>query len=113
MPSWKCNQGVALCGHLIYKHYIIMFGGATTGHKDMDTICVLNVKSVDDGWIELNHIKCPMPNAYVSVVDTKDNIHILSNKHYSISISSVLKEAKKVKEDHAKAIRTNDDLRKQ
>eukprot|EP01083_Nonionella_stella_P159050 518441_1 len=71
-----------------------------------------------------------MPSGYDAVVDTKDNIHILGGKHYSISISSVLKDilgneeeeekrdpqtedAKKAKEDHAKAIRTNDDLRKQ
>eukprot|EP01083_Nonionella_stella_P118333 353256_1 len=99
MPSWKCNQGVCDCGYLMYKHYIIMFGGATTGNKRLDTICVLNVRSADDGWIELNHIKCPMPSEYHAVVDTMDNIHILSGyndkkdcKHYSISISSVLKD---------------------
>eukprot|EP01083_Nonionella_stella_P155206 501089_1 len=87
------NQGVYYCGYLMYKHYIIMFGGETTDWKKMDTICVLNVKSVDDGWIELKHIKCPMPSGYVAVVDAKENIHILSRskdcKHYSISISSV------------------------
>eukprot|EP01083_Nonionella_stella_P177918 626943_1 len=92
MPSWKCNQGVCACGHLMHKHYIIMSGGVTTGYKWSDTICVLNVKSVDDGWIELNHIKCPMPSKYGAVVDAKDNIHILMNKHHSISISSVLKD---------------------
>eukprot|EP01083_Nonionella_stella_P086029 238741_1 len=99
MSSWKCNECVALCGYLMYKNYAIMLGGQTTGRKVMDTICVLNVKSVDDGWIELNHIKCPMPSRYVAVLATKENIHILTQyndnedcKHYSISILSVLKD---------------------
>eukprot|EP01083_Nonionella_stella_P275281 934830_1 len=86
-----------------------------------------------------------MPSQCVAVVDTKDTIHILSGlqtlfylndkkdcKHYSISISSVLKdildnededekhdmqseEMKQAlaKEDHAKAIETIDELTKQ
>eukprot|EP01083_Nonionella_stella_P183162 661090_1 len=102
----------------MFKHYIIIFGGRTTGQW-CDTVCVLNVKSVDDGWIELKHIKCPTPDMYAAVVDTKENIHILSDKHHSISISSVLKdildnedeeekqdtqseEMKQAKEDHTK-----------
>eukprot|EP01083_Nonionella_stella_P018693 51997_1 len=95
-----------------------MFGGYVPG-KCADTICVLNVKSVDDGWIELKDIKCPTPSYYLAVVDAMDHIHILGNKqHYSISTSSVLKDildnedeeekhdtqAEEVNEDHKKAI---------
>ena len=94
------------CGIVVYKHWLLTFGGE--GHKDgfkpdgyIDNIYLLDLKG-NDGWIELEHVKCPIKSRYYAILDDNNMVHLITgvNKwpdwrksmtgHYSIPISTLL-----------------------
>ena len=67
-------------GYVIYKDYIIIFGGTehkARSRKYFDNIYVLDISDRENEWKEIN-IKCPQKSTYLAVLaDTKyDNIGI-------------------------------------
>ena len=98
--KWKLPFGNHLCGYILYKHYVIIFGGSTNPQSFEDSIYLLNLES-DDGWKELKHIKCPIKAEYMAVL-SDNHVHLFlgSNQwpnwrdgergHYTLPISTIL-----------------------
>eukprot|EP01084_Bolivina_argentea_P124409 220462_1 len=114
-------------GYIIYQHFIITFGGLSNKKRNMlmDDIFVLNlepqnstvvhgymrtnscsidiVKLVgqyyDNGWRNINEIKCPKRCNYKVILTLDENIHLFDesifrsqfdvNGHYSIPLSTI------------------------
>eukprot|EP01084_Bolivina_argentea_P224534 379656_1 len=98
--NYKLKEPAAQCGYLLYKHYILRFGGF---YKEfMDTIYLLDLNQ-DNGWIKLNHVRCPMASQYLAILDSNNYIHLFTtinkfpkwsdsvNKHYSIAIYAIFR----------------------
>ena len=97
--EFKCKQPVTKCGPIVYGKYLILFGGDADVY--IDTIYLLDLEG-DVGWIELKHLKCPIPSAYLAVLTDDNFVHLFTEinewpewqeserGHYSIPISTVL-----------------------
>ena len=104
-PEWKLPKRIYRFGHVLYKHYIIIFGGNTnksySGFVSENTIYVLDL-NCDDGWEEIKHIKCPLSSNYLAVLTDDNYVHLITEtnvwpnwrdsqrRHYSIHISTIL-----------------------
>ena len=73
--EWKLPIGILGCDYILYKHYMIIFGGCTWEGNVvfLDSIYLLDLES-NDGWKELHHIKCPIPSKYIAVLDNYNHI---------------------------------------
>ena len=58
--KYKLKTPLTTCGYILYKCYIITFGGYTLGGKYIDAIYILDLES-DIGWIELEHTNVQYP----------------------------------------------------
>ena len=105
--EWKLPEAIYRFGHILYKHYIIIFGGnvldnnSKSGSTNLNGIYVLDMSS-DEGWREIKHIKCPLNSNYLAVLTPDNFIHLVSEinvwpnwkeskmKHYAIHISTIL-----------------------
>ena len=88
-------------GYVIYKQYIITFGGGMGGIQFNDKIYLLDLENDDNGWMEVKHIKCPFSSRFVAVLNDY-HVHIFSELgkwpnwedsqrgHYSVPISTIL-----------------------
>ena len=97
----KLPKPVHSCGHILYKHYLIIFGGSAAAQKYQDSIFILDLRS-DGGWKKLEHIKCPIAGNYLATIRGNGDVHLftLINKwpnwkdtecgHYSLPISELL-----------------------
>ena len=71
-PEWKLPTTLYRFGCVIYKHYILIFGGCQWDSVDKpifhDSIFVLDLEGGDKaGWKELTHIKCPIASKYMAI----------------------------------------------
>ena len=99
--KYKLKSGLCCGGCVMYKQYIITFGGEVSLGRFTDKIYVLDLKC-DMGWVELKHIQCPIAGDYVVILDGDDRIHLFSSinewprwqksvvKHFSISAKEIL-----------------------
>ena len=94
------KYGIFKCGYVIFKDYIMTFGGSLARQVYTDAIFVLDLRR-DQGWIELQHIKCPLKSNYRAVLDGENNVHLMSTsnefdriEHYSIPIKHILRDGK-------------------
>ena len=101
-PQWAFKHTLYGCGCMIFKHWIITFGGKIYDdiNECIDTIYLLDLNK-DIGWIKLKHIKCPLKSRYLAVLTHDFHVHLFSsiNKwpnfqdsivvHYSIHISDI------------------------
>ena len=96
-PENKLIKGMYGCGHVLYKNFIVTFGGYT---KDgyTDNIFVLNMES-NTKWMEIQHIRCPIKSRYEAALTPNNEVHLWSThndqgvyKHYSIPIGSILRD---------------------
>ena len=93
------------CGYILFKNYIITFGGATATDKYTDAIYILNLNK-DHGWIEVKHTKCPIASQYRAVLVDEHYVHLYTRfnkwpnwqesaiKHYSICIKEIVKDVR-------------------
>eukprot|EP01084_Bolivina_argentea_P065099 118683_1 len=101
--DYKLPLVVAACGFVLYKDCIILFGGQTDGDIFLDTIYLLKLNGSNNGWIKLEHIKCPIKSQYIAVLDSNQKyVHLFTKtnkwpkceqsvlKHYSILISKIV-----------------------
>ncbi len=89
--NWKLINGLDSCGYILYKHYIITFGGQITSDKRTDVIYILNMKDNNNlGWTELKHIKCPIASQYCAILDSHNNVRLFTkyNEEYVIKLYS-------------------------
>ena len=75
--KYKLPKNLEMCGYILYKHYIVIFGGEGTGNKFTDTIYLLDLKK-DFDWKEVKHIKCPMKSKYVATVTADNMVHLFT-----------------------------------
>ena len=99
--EWKLPIPLAGCGNVLYKDYVIIFGGVTLDADFIDTVYLLDLQK-DDGWEAIQHIKCPIASKYSAVLTSDNHVHLFTetNKwpawkmsvsaHYSIPISTIL-----------------------
>eukprot|EP01084_Bolivina_argentea_P255470 429698_1 len=95
--NYKLPFGVVWCGFVLYKDCIILFGGMTDGKTLLDSIYLLKLND-NNGWIKLEHIKCPIKSAYMAVLDSNQKyVHLFTggneqkvSKHYSILLSKIV-----------------------
>ena len=100
-PKYKVPNSVLGCGYVLYKHFILIFGGKIKSAVYSDNIYILDLKN-DIGWIKIKHIKCPLCSVYRAVLDEENNVHLFSRinkwpnwqdsvvEHYSIPIKQIL-----------------------
>ena len=92
-PQFKLKQPLLDCGCIIYKNYILTFGGQTVNGECIDKIYLLHLKN-NNGWIEIKEFQCPIKSCYRAVLDTNGHAHLFTyvNKemHYSIDIKPIL-----------------------
>eukprot|EP01084_Bolivina_argentea_P065098 118678_1 len=101
--NYKLPLRVNGCGFVLYKDCIILFGGQTDGDIFLDTIYLLKLNGSNNGWIKLEHIKCPIKSQYIAVLDSNQKyVHLFTKsnkwpeykqsvlKHYSILISKIV-----------------------
>ena len=99
--EFKLIKGLNKSAHILFGQYVIMFGGNEWGGEYTDCIYLLDLES-NEGWIELKHIKCPLPGRYLAVL-TEDNwVHLITevmkwpkweesvSGHYAVPISTIL-----------------------
>ena len=86
------------CGYVIYKHYIITFGGNIAYDEYIDNIYILDMRDEEKGWIE-SKMKCPKKSEYRGILTSNGDIHLFQagNKkyesgHYSIHSSFILED---------------------
>ena len=93
----KCKLSIPIrdCGHILFKNYIIIFGGQSRSGY-LDSIYLLNLNKKNDGWKQLS-VKCPILSHYIAVLAPDNTVHIITrynkdNKrgHYSLSISAIM-----------------------
>ena len=101
-PEYKLKDGIFSCGYVLFKNFIVIFGG-DDGSDFHDEIYALDLRK-DDGWVELKHIKCPLKSQYRAIVDGDGDVHLYTRinewpiwehseiKHYSMPISHILKD---------------------
>ena len=99
-PEWRLPRALACCGHILYRDWVIIFGGVSTAFEYLDRIYLLDL-SGDNGWQELTHLRCPMTSRYLAVMCDGD-VHLFAgyNKdgswldsekgHYVISIQDLM-----------------------
>ena len=99
--KYKLRNGICNCGYILYRQYIITFGGQLGAGEFTDKIYVLDLKS-NVGWFELGHIECPLKGNYKAILDGDGRVHLFCNanewpnwedsviKHYAIPIKTVL-----------------------
>ena len=99
--QYKFKRGIAGCGCIFYDNHIVIFGGNEGDSEYFDSIHALDLKS-DAGWIELQHMKCPLASSYRAVLDGDDNVHLFTQinqwpnwevsqiRHFSIGIRDIL-----------------------
>jgi len=99
--QWKLPIPLCGFGHVLFKNFILIFGGIAD-RKYLDTIYLLDLKKSNQGWTVLKHTKCPLKSEYLAVLAAGDNIHLFAtlNKypnwkesergHYSLPISRIL-----------------------
>eukprot|EP01084_Bolivina_argentea_P125450 222266_1 len=112
----KCKlvKGLFGCGYILYDNtYIITFGGSHSWAEYIDTIFVLNIKQ-NGNWFELKQIKCPLPSAYLAILDSENNIHLFTQhnkhavkKHFVCKISTILRHIYDAVEVFNKEIRVS------
>ena len=102
--KWKLPMPLMAFGYVIFKHYLLIFGGSTSGDKFQDAIYLLNLRDVNKGWKKLIHIKCPIASNYIAVLlkDDKNTVHIFATGnispnwedsqrgHYSLPIAGII-----------------------
>ena len=100
-PEWKLPKLMNQFGLVLYKHYILIFGGGIWDHIKVTYQTAIYLLDLDgnesEGWKELNHIKCP-DGAWYNAVITMDNyVHLISTStredeysHYSLHIANIL-----------------------
>lgn len=80
-PKWRLPLPLRFFGHVLYKHYLLIFGGITTNNNYIDSIHLLDLDDDNGGWKELRHIKCPHPSVYIATL-TGDgiecNVHLFT-----------------------------------
>ena len=74
MKKYKLPLPMYGCGHILHNNLIIILGGETDDDYSA-TIYVLDLKK-DDGWIEIQKIKCPIPSTYDAVIDAEERTFI-------------------------------------
>ena len=72
-PNWNLPEPLEYFGYIIFKHYVLIFGGATTNAKFVDTIYLLDLLPENQGWRKLMHIKCPIASQYRAVLINDEN----------------------------------------
>ena len=99
--EFKLKNGRNKCAFVLYKNYLISFGGNPSWGKFVESICLLDLDD-DVGWIELVHVKCPIASRYLAVLTPDLYVHLLTEfnvwpqwreserAHYSIPISTIL-----------------------
>ena len=100
-PQWKLPTCMMSFGYVLYKHYVITFGGDTFDEKYMDSIYFLNLQR-GDAWKQLKHIKCPLKSGFNAILTSDNKIHLFANinkwpnwkdsskGHFSISIKDLM-----------------------
>ena len=103
-PNWRLPFANDGCGYILYRHFIVMFGGQDNWYQWLDTIYLLDLTNNDQGWKKLDHIKCPIPSKYLAVLTPDNHVHLLtdinkwpnwqeSNRgHWSISMKDLMGE---------------------
>ena len=100
----KLPRAVEMCGYVLFRHYIIIFGGEGTaiqGDKFMDTIYIFDLNKRIQGWKLVKHIKCPIRSKYCAIIDSDNMVHLFTEinrfdnwrkseyGYYSIPIASI------------------------
>eukprot|EP01084_Bolivina_argentea_P159274 277413_1 len=102
LVEWIENKNAALitplwqCGYVLYKNYIITFGGNLNfGKRVTDRITVIDIYNIDIGW-KISNMKCPKEQVYHAVVSTdQSSVHLFTRdgtKHFVISIASLMQD---------------------
>lgn len=78
--KWKLPMPLQGFGCVIFKHYLLIFGGSTSGDQFIDAIYLLNLNISNRGWRRLYHIKCPIKSNYTAVImnDHENTVHIFA-----------------------------------
>ena len=105
--EWKLPKKIYRFGHVIYKDYVIIFGGnmfdrSKSGcYAMLNGIYVLDLQS-NDGWEEIKHIECPLGADYIVTLAPDNFIHLVTEvtvwpnwedgemRHFAIHVSSIL-----------------------
>ena len=99
--QYELKCGINCCGYILFEHHIIIFGGAQKSGNYQDAIYVLDLRR-DIGWIELQHIRCPLRSSYRAVLDGDYNVHLFTQvnqwpewedsvvKHFAIGIREII-----------------------
>ena len=76
--EWTLPTKNDTCGYILYEHYLVIFGGQATAFEYLDTIYFLDLTKHDEGWKELEHIKCPLPSKYLPVLAPNNHVHLFT-----------------------------------
>ena len=94
IDNFRLEKGMSGCGYIMYKHFIITFGGYANGEGHIDKIYLLDIEDRNKGWKEILHIKCPAKGEYRAVLTSDNNIHLFRSTemtgHFSIPLGSIL-----------------------
>ena len=94
-PQWKLPVGLDQAGCVLYRHYILVFGGSSGLYQDV--IYLLDLSNEDNTWEILKHITCPVPGYYVATLTPDSNVHLFLGEnrdgirgHYTLPLSTVM-----------------------
>ena len=99
-PEFEMKTTLNKCGYILYRNYLITFGGDADCAEFIDTVYILDLED-DVGWIELKHIKCPIKGRYLAIMDDNKVIHLFNEVtkwpdwrkgergHYSIPVATI------------------------
>ena len=98
IDKYKLKHPMSKCGYIIYKNFIITFGGDIGFYEHIDSIYTLNIGDGVHGWMEVPDIKCPKKSGYRAILTSKNDIHLFQGfnendeaGHFSIGLSEILK----------------------
>ena len=80
-----------LFGYILYRHYIIIFGGKIGLNEFLDSIFILDLYNKDKGWIE-SDVRCPKKNGYKAILTSNNDIHLFASDwlnagHWSMPVA--------------------------
>ena len=94
--AWELPKGLYHTGCVIYRNYILLFGGESNSHGHQDAIYILDLDK-DDGWQRLEHINCPVASLYVATLTPDNHVHLfLGNNgdkikgHYELPLLKIM-----------------------
>ena len=90
--QWNYPCRVWFNGAIRFKHYVISFGGESLS-KLKDEIFVLDLTDDQNGWVQLQNLKCPSRSRYLAIMGENDIVYLFGGREcFTMPVTSLMND---------------------